>query len=401
MSKSLSKSRFIEMFGDPNSNAKGYDKKPLRDLFALQMGKTPPRKEMKYWTDATNKWISISDMSTYDKYTTDTKEKIADCAISDTGIKVVPKNTVIMSFKLSIGKTAITSEDIYTNEAIMAFVKKNEKINNSFLSYALKMVDWTSTSSNAVKGVTLNKEIIGNKDFFIPPIELQNEFEKFSNQVDKSKFILQKMIEKLELLKKSRFIEMFGRLGKDEKGWGLAKLSSCCDVNPPKIGADLPDTYKVSFIPMASVSERGDIDTSDVIDLSEVRSGFSSFVENDVLFAKITPCMENGKGAVARRLFNKIGFGSTEFHVLRPKTNLCNPYWLYALTSLKEFRLIAEQRMTGSAGQKRVPAKFLSDFEISIPPIELQNKYVDFTKQLDKSKLILQKQLDDLVGETK
>ena len=180
-------SRFIEMFGDPNSNAKGYDKKPLRDLFALQMGKTPPRKEMKYWTDATNKWISISDMSTYDKYTTDTKEKIADCAISDTGIKVVPKNTVIMSFKLSIGKTAITSEDIYTNEAIMAFVKKNEKINNSFLSYALKMVDWTSTSSNAVKGVTLNKEIIGNKDFFIPPIELQNEFEKFSNQVDKSK----------------------------------------------------------------------------------------------------------------------------------------------------------------------------------------------------------------------
>lgn len=209
------------------------------------------------------------------------------------------------------------------------------------------------------------------------------------------------MIEKLELLKKSRFVELFGRLGKDEKGWGLAKLSSCCDVNPPKIGADLPDTYKVSFIPMASVSERGDIDTSDVIDLSEVRSGFSSFVENDVLFAKITPCMENGKGAVARRLFNKIGFGSTEFHVLRPKTNLCNPYWLYALTSLKEFRLIAEQRMTGSAGQKRVPAKFLSDFEISIPPIELQNKYVDFTKQLDKSKLILQKQLDDLVGETK
>lgn len=193
----LKKSRFIEMFGDPNSNAKGYDKKPLRDLFALQMGKTPPRKEMKYWTDATNKWISISDMSTYDKYTTDTKEKIADCAISDTGIKVVPKNTVIMSFKLSIGKTAITSEDIYTNEAIMAFVKKNEKINNSFLSYALKMVDWTSTSSNAVKGVTLNKEIIGNKDFFIPPIELQNEFEKFSNQVDKSKLILQKQLEDL------------------------------------------------------------------------------------------------------------------------------------------------------------------------------------------------------------
>lgn len=205
----IQKSRFIEMFGDPNSNAKGYDKKPLRDLFALQMGKTPPRKEMKYWTDATNKWISISDMSTYDKYTTDTKEKIADCAISDTGIKVVPKNTVIMSFKLSIGKTAITSEDIYTNEAIMAFVKKNEKINNSFLGYALKMVDWTSTSSNAVKGVTLNKEIIGNKDFFIPPIELQNEFEKFSNQVDKSKFNLKCAITELDNLSDKIKSEIF------------------------------------------------------------------------------------------------------------------------------------------------------------------------------------------------
>src|SRR5574344_3002741 len=198
------------------------------------------------------------------------------------------------------------------------------------------------------------------------------------------------------MLLKSRFVELFGKLGKDEKGWGLAKLSSCWDVNPPKTGADVPDTYKVSFSPMASVSESGDIDTSEVRELSEVRSGFSSFVENDVLFAKITPCMENGKGAVARSLFNKIGFGSTEFHVLRPKTNLCNPYWLYALTSLTEFRLIAEQQMTGSAGQKRGPAKFLSDFEISIPPIELQNKYVDFTKQLDKSKFLLQQMIEKL-----
>ena len=115
----------------------------------------------------------------------------------------------------------------------------------------------------------------------------------------------------------------------------------------------------------------------------------------DVLFAKITPCMENGKGAVAKGLKNRIGFGSTEFHVLRPIDGISNPYWVYAITSFKSFRKEAESNMTGSAGQRRTPVSFLENYEVSLPPIELQNQFADFVARTNKSKAAVQKYLDE------
>ena len=242
---------------------------------------------------------------------------------------------------------------------------------------------------------------IGNLEFHLPDLYLQKEYTKLVKQIDKSKFLLQKILEKLELLKKSRFIEMFGRLGCDDKKWGLVSLGEFCLLNPQKSELhNISDDTEVSFLPMSSVSENGELTLSERKLYRDVKSGFSYFAEGDVLFAKITPCMENGKGAVAHGLCNNIGFGSTEFHVLRAKTSVCNPYWLYELLSLKQFRKIAEQNMTGSAGQKRVPAKFLQNFKLSLPPIELQNEYVSISRQIDKSKLVIQKSLEDLVGKS-
>ena len=160
----------------------------LRDAFDLQMGKTPARAEKRLWQSNDYKWISIADMSTYGKYTGDTKEYLSDLAVKETGIKVVPQNTVIMSFKLTIGRTAITSEDIYTNEAIMAFIQKRELFDLDYLRHALSYYDWSDGFQNAVKGVTLNKAIIGNAEFSIPPMELQKKFSLFVEQSDKSKF---------------------------------------------------------------------------------------------------------------------------------------------------------------------------------------------------------------------
>ena len=152
----------------------------------------------------------------------------------------------------------------------------------------------------------------------------------------------------------------------------MAKLGEVCEVNP-KI-EKYEDDFKVSFVSMPKVSETGEIDTSEVRNYSEVKKGFTGFKDGDVLFAKITPCMENGKGAVAYSLMNSVGFGSTEFHVLRPKADLTTSKWLYYLTSWHEFRVLAEKHMTGSAGQKRVPKKFLEDYEINLPSLEEQRR---------------------------
>ena len=198
------KSQFIEMFGNQNTNDKQWTESLVKDEFKLSMGKTPARSNPECWENGTHRWISISDMATYTRYTGDTGEYITDYAITDSGIKAVPKGTIIMSFKLSIGRTAITSEDIYTNEAIMAFADFDEKkFDIDFLHFLIANKNWLLGAKQAVKGKTLNKESIGNAKIIIPPIEMQEEFASIYNQADKSKFELKKSIEAIDKVIKS------------------------------------------------------------------------------------------------------------------------------------------------------------------------------------------------------
>ena len=184
------KSQFIEMFGDQNTNERCWEDSFIKELFSLSMGKTPARNRPDYWQQSSNKWISISDMAKYNRYTGDTDETISDIAVKETGIKKVPKGTIIMSFKLSIGRTAITSEDIYTNEAIMAFQDVDtNKFDISFLYYLIANKNWLYNAKQAVKGQTLNKESIGNSKIIVPPIALQKQFANFLNQADKSEYV--------------------------------------------------------------------------------------------------------------------------------------------------------------------------------------------------------------------
>ena len=198
------KSQFIEMVGDQNTNDKGWPESLVKDEFKLSMGKTPARNNPECWNNGVHKWVSISDMSSYTRYTGDTSEYITDYAIADSGIKAVLKGTIIMSFKLSIGRTAITSEDIYTNEAIMAFADfDKKKFNIDFLHFLIANKNWLLGAKQAVKGQTLNKESIGNAKIIIPPIETQEEFARIYNQADKSKFELRKSIEAIDAVIKS------------------------------------------------------------------------------------------------------------------------------------------------------------------------------------------------------
>lgn len=184
----------------------------------------------------------------------------------------------------------------------------------------------------------------------------------------------------------SQFIERFGKPGTDPFGWGLTTLGECCELNPRK-PKDMNTNIDYSFVAMPSVSEDGRIDSSIERPYSEVCKGFTYFGENDVLFAKITPCMENGKGGVAKKLKNGAGFGSTEFHVLRPIKGISDPYWIYILTIFPKFRSDAEKVMTGTGGQRRVPITYLNEYPIALPPIDLQEQFAAFVRQSDKFKI--------------
>ena len=198
------KSQFVEMFGNQDVNDRSWNESIVKDEFTLTMGKTPARNNPAFWQSGTNKWISISDMARYGRYTEDTQESITDIAVAESGIKIVPKGTIIMSFKLSIGRTAVTSEDIYTNEAIMAFRDVDEtKFNMTFLQFLIANKNWLLNAKQAVKGQTLNKESIGNARIIVPPIGLQEQFAAIYNQADKSGFELRKSIDAIDAVIKS------------------------------------------------------------------------------------------------------------------------------------------------------------------------------------------------------
>ena len=211
-------------------------------------------------------------------------------------------------------------------------------------------------------------------------IDEQKEFLKIAHQADKSKFVGFK----------SQFIEMFGNPLSQVQRYPLEKLGDCCELNPRRPSTSLSDTDMVSFVPMPCVSENGYLQDVAEEEYGKVKKGFTYFENNDVLFAKITPCMENGKGAIAQELTNGIGVGSTEFHVLRPVEGKSNSYWLLALTRMPIFRERASKNMSGTGGQTRVGAPFLDNFMVGLPPIEEQNRFERIYKQADKSKYYYQ-----------
>ena len=276
------------------------------------------------------------------------------------------------------------------NNFILALRLKNT-INSKFLFYQIQF-KYDSNQFADCFNKTTGIQNLKIKDYLDKEIKVYTpekqakivkELDIIRNLINKNKEILSKY----DILIKSRFIELFGDPVTNPMGWKEKPLSEWCIINPKKSElGKLSDDFEISFVPMPLVSEKGDIDATQIKTYSEVKTGFTYFRENDVLFAKITPCMENGKGCVARKLKNQIGFGSTEFHVLRPIENISTSEWLYRLTTFKSFRKDAENNMTGSAGQRRTPKEFFDKYKVGLPPIGLQNDFAAFVQQIDKSK---------------
>lgn len=175
----------------------------------------------------------------------------------------------------------------------------------------------------------------------------------------------------------------------------LVKLSEVCTVNPRKSQLDgKPLDTRVSFVPMADLNEHQiAFRPSDEKRLSEVQTSYTYFEDNDVLLAKVTPCFENGKAGIARGLLNGIGFGSSEFYVLRSNGQVL-PEWVYFCVMHPLFREAATDQMTGTGGLQRVPRDYVENFQIPLPPLEVQKEIVveieGYQKVINGSRAVLE-----------
>ena len=375
---------------------KKYKTVRLGDVFDLQMGKTPDRKNLEYFQTNENKWISIADISKAEKYISETKECISDEAVTKSGIKQIPTNTLIMSFKLSIGKTAITKEPMYSNEAIMSFLPNGKyETSNDFLYHLFSNKDWSEGSNKAVKGITLNKASLQEAKISLPPLSEQRHI---ASVLDKCTELIAKykqMLEKYDTLIKSRFIEMFG-----ESKFELVSVSSICDfitkgTTPPtnEIKEDSSED-SIPYLKVYNLSFSGELlfkEKPQYIS-REIHNNFlarSKVFPNDVLMNIVGPPL--GKFSLVPSDFTECNINQA-IAIFRAKDKVIPLYLLHALMFPDTLRPIINSAV--GIRQQNLSLEQCRNLQIPLPPIELQKDFATFVQQIDKSKFAVQKSIE-------
>ena len=214
-----------------------------------------------------------------------------------------------------------------------------------------------------------------------PPIEEQErvvgQIQEVCERVREIQMLRRESLAEAAALESAVFSDSILELTQDSNV-PVVTIGDIAQVNPRRDSRlrSLDEDLAVTFVPMAAVDEEtGTIASPEVKPLGDVRKGFTPFLQGDVIFAKITPCMQNGKSAIAQSLVNGLGFGSTEFHVLRPGPVVL-PQWLWYFVRQRSFREEARRHFRGSAGQQRVPAAFVEQHKIPLPSLEQQRRIV-------------------------
>jgi len=302
--------------------------------------------------------------------------------------------------ELNKAKSYLVKGKIWVNNH--AHVLKSH-FSNSFLNYSLNSLDYSKYVTGTTR-LKLNQSAMKNIDLLLPPLPEQHrivaKLEELFTELALAVESLKKAKEQMKLYKQAVLASAFsGRLGmqNDEagmqnveckmqneetglpEGWKWVKVSNVAEINPKLPNKELlKPELEVQFLPMKLVEEIiNKIHLTELKKLSEVNKGsYTPFIDSDIIFAKVTPCMENGKIAVVSGLKNSIGFGSSEFHVVRCSKIILNKFLFFYLIQEK-YRSEAKNAMTGAVGLRRVPRQFIENTEFPLPPI-LEQKQIVF-----------------------
>lgn len=270
-----------------------------------------------------------------------------------------------------------------------------EQLDGRYLYYQLCSAALNRQFQVKANGVTrfgLPAYHIDNSEIIVPPLNEQKQIAKY---LDEKLSRIDRLIKKREALipllleKKASVIAakiaQVGRAESEVKStgldylpkipshWKILRLRFAAEINPSASEIQLPADALVSFVPMEAVGEYGGLTLDREKPLDEISQGYTYFRDQDVVVAKITPCFENGKGALADNLINGVAFGTTELHVLRARNEIYPPFLFY-ITISYFFRKVGESRMYGAGGQKRIPELFVKDIRIPIPPLREQKE---------------------------
>ncbi|OWZ84293.1 restriction endonuclease subunit S [Natranaerobius trueperi] len=345
---------------------------------------------------------------------------VDDEIIKQTKAKLVPKSAIVFAKigeAIKLNRRGLLPNDSCIDNNLMAIKNKEDIVEIMFLFFwTLKTDFYQYTQASAIPSI--RKSTMEKIYFPLPPMNEQkriaNKVDRLLNKIDKAKDLIEEAKETFELRRAALLDKAFkGELTRKwreknpevesaellvktihenkslkrniyqershelPRGWIYTRMGEVVDINPPKKKLnEISDEYNCSFLPMTSVDgEYGTIENIEERPYSKVKKGYKFILEDDVIFARITPCMENGKSAIVKGLKNGFGFGSTEFHILRTNNYINNKFIHYFIHS-KTFRNKAKAVMTGAVGQQRVSKDFLENYIIALPPLKEQEEIV-------------------------
>ncbi len=337
-------------------------------LFRVESGGTPKSDVEEYWGGGIP-WATLVDLPASDfiSQITTTQRTISEKGLRESSAKLLPANSVVVSTRATIGRIAINRVPIATNQGFKnVVIEDGQRAVPEYVALALsKLVPTMQAWATGGTFAELSKSKFCELQIPLPPLEVQKEIvaeiEGYQKVIDGARAVLDNYRPHIPI----------------HPDWPMVELGEVAKINPKKSEVDgLPGDTVVSFVPMAALGEHSmTFEPKESKLLSEVGASYTYFRENDVLLAKVTPCFENGKAGIARNLSNGIGFGSSEFFVIRCSEKVM-PEWVYFAIANPTFRATAAEKMTGTGGLQRVPRSVLEEHAIPLPPLETQRAIV-------------------------
>lgn len=340
------------------------------NYFQICSGGTPSSTVPEYWNGDIN-WITLADLPA-DDFVTEirtTQRTISEQGLNNSNAKLLPKNTVVVSTRATIGRVGIARTELATNQGFKnIIVRRPDEILPEYVAYILtSQTDFMMHLASGATFKEISKENFCTIQIPLLPIEQQRQLvldiAGYRKVIAGAQAIVNGYHPHLPCL----------------ADVATKTLDEIATFRPAKDEIkNLPSDTDVSFVPMASLNTfDASFEATETRKLGDVSSGFTYFKNNDILLAKITPCFENGKAGIAHNLKNGIGFGSTEYIVIRADESVVYPEWIFYYINTREFIDGGKPFMTGTAGQQRIDINYVKQYQIPVPSLEEQKMLLD------------------------
>ena len=365
----------------------------LGEICEIVSGSTPKTGIAEYW-DGNLKWITPAEIDDESYIITDSARKLTELGVKKTGLSSFPSGTVILSSRAPIGKVAIAGCEMYCNQGFKNLIC-SDRINNRYLYWFLK--GNTAYLNSLGRGATfkeISKKIVSDIEINVPEISQQLAAVDALERVSEIIRLRKNQLQKLDELIKARFVEMFGIYPANPKGWETGTIRDV--VSDVRYGSSRPavDGGKYPYLRMNNITYGGELDLSDTkrIDIPDNELDKCTVRRGDVLFNRTNSKELVGKTCVYNRddMMVLAGF------VIRARVSeRILPEFLSEFLNTEFSKQMLLAMCKTAIGQANINAQEMQNIGLYLPPIELQRKFVQFKEQTDKSKVAIQKALDE------